>query len=219
MQCSIALLHVETVDAPDHLVQGAEAELRHQLAHFLRDKIHEVDHELRIAAEFRAQLRVLRGHAHGTGVEMAHAHHDAAERDQRRSGKPEFLGAQQRGNDNVAAGLELAVGFDIHAAAEIVEHERLLRFRQAEFPRRARVLDARERRRARASVVTADENHIGMRFRHARGNGADADFADEFHADAGALIGVLQVVDQFREVLNRINIMVRRRRDQANPGR
>src|SRR5689334_7706280 len=44
----------------------------------------------------------------------------------------------------------------------------------------------------------------------------DADFGNEFHADARARVRVLQVVDEFGEVLNRIDIVVRRRRDQSD---
>jgi hypothetical protein len=71
------------------------------------------------AGEFLAQLRVLGGNAHRAGVHVADAHHDAAQRHQRRGGKAELLGAQQRGDRHVAAGLELAVGLDHDAAAQV----------------------------------------------------------------------------------------------------
>jgi hypothetical protein len=48
---------------------------------------------------------------------MADAHHDAARGDERRGGEAELLGAEQRGDDDVAAGLELAVGLDRDAAS------------------------------------------------------------------------------------------------------
>ena len=85
--------------------------------------------------KFLRKSRVLRGDADRAGVQMADAHHDAAERHERRGGEAEFLGAEQRGDDHVAAGLQLAVGLDRDAAAEIVQHERLVRFGEAEFPR------------------------------------------------------------------------------------
>ena len=115
------------------------------------DEAHEIDDVLGLAGEALAQLRVLRGHADRAGVQVADAHHDAAQRHQRRGGKAEFLGAQQRGDDHVAAGLQLAVGLHDDAAAQIVEHERLVRFGQAQFPGNAGVLDAglRARRRCR----------------------------------------------------------------------
>ena len=126
------------VRAANHFVERAEAELGHDFAQFLRDEPHEIHDVLRVAGEPLAQLRVLRGHADRTGVQMANAHHDAAEHDERRGGKTKFLRAEQRGDGHVAARLHLAVGLDVNAAAEIVQHQRLVRLGHAEFPRRAR---------------------------------------------------------------------------------
>ena len=142
---------------------------------------------------------------------MAHAHHEAAQHDERRGGKTEFFRTEQRGDRHVAARLELAVGLDVNPAAKIVEHERLVRLGQAEFPRNARMFDGRERRRARAAVVTADEHHVGVRLGDAGGDGAHADFCDQFHAHARVAVRVLQVVDQLGEVFDGINVVVRRR--------
>ena len=101
---------VEHVHAADHVVERAEAELGHDLADFFGEEEEEVDDVFGLAGEFLAELGVLRGDADGAGVEVALAHHDAAERDERRGGEAEFFGAEQRGDDDVAAGLELAVG-------------------------------------------------------------------------------------------------------------
>ena len=57
-------------------------------------------------------------------------------------------------------------------------------FGESEFPRHSRVLDARERRGAGASVEAADENDIRVGFGNAGRNRADADFGDEFHRNA-----------------------------------
>ena len=95
-----------------------------------------------LPANFSRSSRVLRGDADRAGVEVADAHHDAADRDQRRRREAELLGAEQRGDDDVAAGLQLAVGLDDDAAAQVVEHQRLVRLGQAQLPRHAGVLDA-----------------------------------------------------------------------------
>jgi hypothetical protein len=92
----------------------------------------------RFAGERAAQLGVLRGDAHRAGVEVAHPHHDAAADHQRGGGEAELLGAQQRGDDDVAAGLELAVGLHDDPVAQAVEQQRLLGLGQAELPGRAR---------------------------------------------------------------------------------
>ena len=86
----------------------------------MRDEAHEVHDVLRLAGELLAQLRILRRDAGRAGVQMADAHHDAARRHQRRGREAEFLGAEQRGDDDIAAGLQLTVGLDRDAAAQIV---------------------------------------------------------------------------------------------------
>ncbi len=174
----------EPVAAADHLLEGAEAELGHQLAHFLGDEAHEVDDVLRLAGELGPQPRVLRGHADRAGVQVADAHHDAAQRHQRRRGEAELLRAQQGADDHVAAGLELAVHLDDDAAAQVVEQQRLVRLGQAQFPRHAGVLDAGQRRGAGAAVVAADEHHVGVGLGDARRDGADADLGHQLDADA-----------------------------------
>jgi hypothetical protein len=123
------------------------------LAHLLGDVLHEVLDELRLAAEAFAQLGVLGRDTDRAGVEVADAHHDAARHHQRRGGEAELLGAEQRGDHHVAAGLQLAVGLHHDAVAQTVEQQRLLGLGQAELPRRAGVLQRRERRGAGAAVV------------------------------------------------------------------
>ena len=194
----------------------AEAELRHELAHFHGDEAHEVDDVLRLAGELLAQARILRRDAGRAGVEMADAHHDAAGRDQRRGREAEFLGAEQRGDDDVATGLQLAVGFDRDAAAQIVQHQRLVRLGEAELPRQAGVRDRGLRRCAGAAVVAADQHDVGVRLRDAGGDRADADFGDQLHADARAAIRVLQIVDQLGQILDRVDVVMRRRRNEAD---
>ena len=83
------------------------------------------------------------------------------------------------------------------------------------LPRQAGVLDARQRRSARAAVVARDQHVVGVRLHDAGGDRADADLGDELHADARRRVRVLQVVDQLRQILDRVDVVVRRRADQA----
>ena len=92
-------------------------------------------------------------------------------------------------------------------------------FGDTELPREARVLDRREGRSTRAAVVTANEDVIGMRLGHAGSNRADTHLAHQLDADARRRIGVLQVVNQLCQVLDRIDVVVRRWADQSDAGR
>ena len=108
---------------------------RHQLAHLLGDEEEVVDDVLGLARELGAQHRILRGDAHRARVEVALAHHDAAGRDQRRGGKAELVGTEQRADDDVAARAQAAVDLHGDAPAQPVDHQRLVRLGQADLPR------------------------------------------------------------------------------------
>ncbi len=58
-----------------------------------------------------------------------------------------------------------------------------------------------------------------MRLGDAGGDGADADLGHQLDADARVVVAVLQIVDQLRQILDGINVVVRRRRDQADARR
>ena len=175
--------------------------------------------ELRLAVELLAQLRVLRRHTDRAGIEMADAHHDAARDDQRRRRKAELLGAKERRHHDVAAGLELSVHLHDDAIAQAIEEQDLLCFGEPELPWNPGVLDRRQGRRARAAVVTGDEHDVRVCFRDAGGNSADPDLGDELHVHARGRIGVLQVVHELRKILDRVDVVMGRRRNQRDTGR
>ena len=193
--------------------------MRHQLAHLFGDEAEEVLDELGRAVELRPQLRILRRDADRTGVQVADAHHDAAHHHERRRGEAVFLGAEQRADDDVASGLHLAVDLHDDAVAELVQDQHLLRLGEAELPRQAGVLETGQRRRAGAAVVAGNQHDVRVRLGDAGGHGADAAFGHELHRDARLGIRVLQVEDQLRQVLDRIDVVVRRRRNQADARR
>src|SRR6266516_4837204 len=213
-----ALLHVEQVGAADQLAEPAYAELGHQLSYLLGDEEEVVHNVLRLARKLLAEHGILGRNAHRASVQVALAHQDATAHDERRGREPEFVGAEDRADHHVAAGLDLSVHLDRDPAAQAIEHQRLLRLRQAQLPGRARVLDRRPGRGARAAVVPGNGDVVGLGFGHACSHGADAHFRDELHRDGRGGIRVLQVVDQLGQVFDRVDVMVRGRRNQLHSG-
>ena len=207
---------IEQVGRADQIIEAADAELRHQGTGLFGHKEEVVDDVLGLAGELFAQHRILRGHAHRAGVEVAFAHHDAAFDHQRRGGEAEFIGTQNGADHHVATGLHLAVGLQAHAPAQSVEHQRLLRLGQAQLPGRSGVLDRRPRRCAGAAVVAGDGDVIGFGFGHTRGHRADTHFRHQLDRDRCPRIAVFQVVDQLGQVFDGIDIVMRRRRNQAD---
>jgi len=203
----------------DQVDEPAHAQACHDLARFLGDHEQIVHDVLGLARELLPQHRILRGNADRAGVQVALAHHDAAQRDQWRRGETHLLGTEQRGDHDVAASLDAAIGLEHCAAAQVVHHERLVSLGDAELPRHARVLDARERRGTRATVVAGDEHMVRMCLHDTGRDRAHSNLGHELHADARRRVRVLQVVNQLREILDRIDVMVRRRADQAHARR
>ena len=99
----------------DHLVDGAEAQARHDLAQLLGHKEHKVLDVLGLAAEAATQAAVLRSDAGRAGILLAVALHEAAHGDERHGRKAKLLGTQQAGDGNIGAVHELAIGLEHHA--------------------------------------------------------------------------------------------------------
>ena len=59
----------------------------------------------------------------------------------------------------------------------------------------------------------------GLRLGHAGRDGAHADRGDELDVDPRVLVGVLEVVDELLEVLDGVDVVVRRRADQPDARR
>jgi len=80
------------------------------------------------------------------------------------------------------------------------------------------VLNARARARAGAAVVAGDQDDIRAALGNARGNGADAGLRNELYVDPRVWIGVLEIEDQLRQILNRIDVVMRGRGDETHAG-
>ncbi len=76
---------------------------------------------------------------------MALAHHDAASRNQRSGRETELVSPEQRADDHVAPGAQAAIDLKRHAGAKPVQHQRLVGFGKADFPRGTGVLQRGER--------------------------------------------------------------------------
>ena len=70
-----------------------------------------------------------------------------------------------------------------------------------------------------AAVVTADQHDVGLGLADPGSDRADTDLGDELDVDPRRRVGVLQVVDQLLEILDRVDVVVRWRADQADARR
>ena len=209
----------EQVGAADHVADRPHAERGERLAHLFGNEAEQVHDLLGRASELGAQRRLLRANPHRTGVGVTLAHEDAAHGDQRRRADAELLGAQHRRDDDVAAGLDAAVDAQAHPMPEPVQRQHLVHLRQSHLPGRARVFDRRLRRRAGAAGMTGNQDDVRVRLGDARRDRPDPGARDELDADRGLGVDLLEVVDELRQILDRIDIVMRRRRNQRNARR
>ena len=213
-----AFAHIEQIGTTNHIVEFTNTQLRHDLADFFGDEEEVIHDVFGLAGEFLTQIGVLGSDTDGASVQMAFTHHDAAFHDQRSGRKTEFIRAQQRANRHVTPRFHLTVGLHAHTATQAVQHQRLLGFSQTDFPRAAAMLDRRPRRSARTAVVTCNHQMVGLALGNTCCNRTDTDFRHQFHADVAMGRDVFQIVNQLCQIFNRINIVVRRWRNQAHTG-
>mmetsp|Transcript_9151 Transcript_9151/g.30124 ORF Transcript_9151/g.30124 Transcript_9151/m.30124 type:complete len:751 (-) Transcript_9151:185-2437(-) len=206
----------EEIVAADNLVEGAVPHARQRLANLVGDKDEEV-HEVRGGAgEARAELLALRRHAHGAVVGVADARHDAARRDHRDGAKPVLVRAHEGGEHHIRAALEPAVTPQHHAVSKPICEQSLVRLHQPHLNRPARVLDRADGRRPSAAVVPGHLDHVRVRLGHPAAHCPDARLAHELDAHLGVGVDHVQVIDQLREILDGVDVVMRRRRDERD---
>ena len=137
----------------------------------------------------------------------------------RRGGETEFVGAEKRADHDVAAGAKPAVDLHGNASAQPVGDQGLMGLGKADFPRRAGMFDRGQRRSAGTALIAGDGDMVGSRLRHTGGDRTDADLGDEFDGNVAIGIDVLQIEDELRQIFDRIDVVMRRRRDQADARR
>ncbi len=174
---------------------------------------------LRLACEPLSQLGVLRRHADRARAEVALSHHHAAEGYDRGRAETELVGPEHRADDHVAPGAQLPVDLHADAVPQAVEDQHLLRLAKPQLPGDSRVLDRAERACSGAAVVAADEHLVGVALCHARGNRAHADLRDELDGNLRLGVGAPQVVDELGEVLDGVDVVVRRGADERHARR
>ena len=211
--------HIELVYPANHLIDGLEAQLRHDLAQLFGYEEEIVDHVLGLAGEALAQNRILGRNSHRAGIEMAFAHHDAARRDQGRGGKTEFVGAQKRSDSHVAAGAQSAIDLNRDAAAQSVQHQSLLGLGKADFPGTAGMGERGERGSAGAAFKARNRHMVGAAFGDAGRNRAHTHFRHQLDRNARLAVDAFEVADQLRQIFDGIDVVMRRRRDQAHARR
>mmetsp|Transcript_39606 Transcript_39606/g.71275 ORF Transcript_39606/g.71275 Transcript_39606/m.71275 type:complete len:230 (+) Transcript_39606:2887-3576(+) len=174
---------------------------------------------LRHSFELFAQFSVLRCNAHRASVEVALAHHDAPHGNERSGGKAELLSPQKRCHHHISARPEITICFQGDPTSKTVQDQGLVALRQAQLPAATRALDACPLGGTCPSVTSTDEDVIGFAFSNSCCNHANSCFTHKLHTHICLRVGILQVMDELCQILDGIDVVVRRRGNKADSWR
>mmetsp|Transcript_17676 Transcript_17676/g.41550 ORF Transcript_17676/g.41550 Transcript_17676/m.41550 type:complete len:260 (+) Transcript_17676:2909-3688(+) len=200
----------------NQLVHISEAHLGHQHTHLLSHKHEVVDNVLRQTLKLLPQNWILRCNADRTGVEVALAHHDAAHGNERCSGKAKPLCAKKCCNHHITARPELAISLQGHTAPQAIENQGLMCFGQTNLPWSPGMLDARPLGGSSTTIAAADQDVVSFALGNSSRHNTYTDLTDELDTHTCIRVGILEVENQLSQVLNGVDVVVRRGRDESN---
>ena len=203
----------------DRFIQRFQAERCQNFAHVFGDEAHQINDFIRRPGKVRTQSFILNTNTNGACVRMTLADHDAAYGDERGRADTVFFRAQHGRNHNIPTGAQATICPERHLVAQIVERQDLVPFSQAKLPRQASIFDRGLRACTGTTNSACNQNDICLCLRNPGGNRADTRLGNQLHADTCLWVDLLEIIDQLREVFDRIDIMMRRWRNQRNARR
>ena len=69
---------------------------------------------------------------------------------------------------------------------------------------------------SRTAVIAGNQNHLRTRLGHTCRHGSHTCLRNQFYGNPGIFVGIFQIIDKLCQVFDRINIVMRRRRNQAD---
>ena len=87
---------------------------------------------------------------------------------------------------------------------------------QSQFPGKSGIVDGVSRCRTGTTVITGYQDDLGSRLGHTGCYGSHTGFRYQLYGDSCLGVGIFQIVDQLRQILNGINVVMRGRRDQGH---
>ena len=120
----------------------------------------------------------------------------------------ETIGAQHPGDNDVSPRVEAPIGLQGQRPPETIGNKRLMRFGQADLPRRPRMLDAHQRRCSGPASMAGNRDDIGVCLGHAHRDRPHPWPRNEFHRHPCLWLERLKVEDQLGKILDRVDVVV-----------
>src|SRR5690606_2672980 len=131
-----------------------------------------------------------------------------AQCDQWCGGEAKLVRAQQSSDDHIRSGTQLAIALKHHTRAQIVGHQHLMSLGDAQLPGETSVLDASPAGGASATIVTRNGDVFRLAFSHTGSDNAHAHLGHQLDRDTSGWVGTFEIVNQFGQILNRVDIVM-----------
>ena len=130
--------------------------------------------------------------------------------------KAPFFSTKQTSNSNITTSSDLTISLDNNTATKIVQNQSLVSLSKTKLPWKTSIFDTSPSRGTSTTIVTRDQDVIGLGLGDTRSNDTDTNLGNELDRDARSRVGALQIVDQLLEILDGVDVVVRRRRDETD---
>lgn len=143
-------------------------------------------------------------------------YHNATHCDERSGSEAPFLGTEQTSDGDISSRPQLTVSLDNNTATQVVQDKRLVSLGQTKLPGQTSVLDTGPSGGASATIVAGDQDVVSLGLGYTSGNNTNTSLRDKLDRDSRARAGALEIVDELLQILNGVDIVVRRRRDETD---
>ena len=218
----------EEIGAPDEIRGRADPEARGDRGELLAERAEEAA-EIQHGTLELAWLEPLHTAIGGLGdrlelgrdadvacVELATPADRATDGDHREGSEAHAVGAEAQHLRDVEGALHPAVAPDLDDVAKARGDEGAMRLGDADLDGKSGAAERVLARRAGAAVVSRERHDVGARLRDPDRDDADVGHDRDLHGHAGTRVHGLQLVDHLREVLDRVDVVVVRRRDEID---
>ena len=206
----------QQISTTNHIIQRPRTDRGQQFANLSGIEGNQINNLVRIASELGTQVFILRTHANRAGVRLTLTDHNATHRNQGSGADAIFLSTHHRSHHNVTARAQTSIGAQSNPVTQLVHRQNLMRLGQAHFPRQASIFDRRGRGRTGTAIMTRNQDHVSLGLGHTSSNRANTRRRHQLDSHLTARVDLLKIIDQLRQILDGIDVVMGRRRNQRH---
>mmetsp|Transcript_27317 Transcript_27317/g.66294 ORF Transcript_27317/g.66294 Transcript_27317/m.66294 type:complete len:207 (+) Transcript_27317:1261-1881(+) len=166
--------------------------------------------------ELLSKLFLLTGDTNGACVQVANTGHDTTLSNHGNSTKSEFFSTKHGSNHDIQSRPNSTINTNGDTVTKVIVEKCRVGFRETKLPWATSMLDRRKRGSTSTTITTRNLDNIGVSLGNTTGDGSDTNTRDQLDRNAGTFVDGMQIVNQLCQILNTVDIVVRRRRDKGD---